>query len=244
MANSLLEKMPPTRGQKISRAKRIFKFTRDFLHEEYVYKKKSIRKIAVEQKCSSPVIYERLKELHIPRRSLSESHKGLRPWMLGRKHTDETKEKIRAKRAKQTFSQESIKKRADKIRGHPHWGVIRHTLATRLKMSITAKRLVKEGKNPLFIDGKWRERYNARLVAMQSFDYKTWRRAVFERDDYTCQHCGQRGNGTLEADHIKPWALFKELRYDVNNGRTLCKSCHRKTPTYGNRLRRKGTTNG
>jgi 5-methylcytosine-specific restriction endonuclease McrA len=60
--------------------------------------------------------------------------------------------------------------------------------------------------------------------------YKAWRRAVFERDDYTCQNsdCGKRG-GDLHADHIKPWAYFPALRYDVANGRTLCVPCHRKT---------------
>ena len=31
--------------------------------------------------------------------------------------------------------------------------------------------------------------------------YKDWRKAVYERDDYTCQHCGEKG-GELNADHI------------------------------------------
>lgn len=53
-----------------------------------------------------------------------------------------------------------------------------------------------------------------------------WRRQVFERDDYACQKCGVRG-GTLHAHHIKPWALYQELRYDVGNGQTLCVPCHR-----------------
>lgn len=64
-----------------------------------------------------------------------------------------------------------------------------------------------------------------------------WRIAVFERDNYTCQHCGARnGNGykvTLNADHIKPFALFPESRFDTDNGQTLCLPCHKETPTYG-----------
>jgi len=67
-----------------------------------------------------------------------------------------------------------------------------------------------------------------------SQEYKSWRKAVFERDDYTCQICGIRG-GTLHADHLKRWKEHPESRYDVENGRTLCVPCHRKTPTYGNR---------
>jgi len=58
-----------------------------------------------------------------------------------------------------------------------------------------------------------------------------WRISVFERDNYTCCFCGQKG-GNLHADHIKPFALFPELRLDINNGRTLCKDCHKKTDSY------------
>lgn len=33
----------------------------------------------------------------------------------------------------------------------------------------------------------------------------------------------------IEADHIKPWAYYPDLRYELDNGRTLCLKCHRKT---------------
>jgi len=62
--------------------------------------------------------------------------------------------------------------------------------------------------------------------------YSVWRTIVFERDNYTCQMCGVRG-GHLNADHIKPFAYYPELRLEVSNGRTLCLSCHKETPTYG-----------
>ena len=60
-----------------------------------------------------------------------------------------------------------------------------------------------------------------------SFEINQWRKSVFKRDNYTCQGCKQHG-GWLEADHIKPFAKFPELRFDINNGRTLCKPCHSK----------------
>lgn len=48
---------------------------------------------------------------------------------------------------------------------------------------------------------------------------------LFKRDNYTCQHCNKKG-GELNAHHIKTFAKFPELRFDVNNGLTLCKNYH------------------
>ena len=59
-----------------------------------------------------------------------------------------------------------------------------------------------------------------------SVEYKKWRVEVFKRDNFTCQICRVRGK-YLEADHIKPFSLYPELRLDISNGRTLCKTCHK-----------------
>ena len=73
-----------------------------------------------------------------------------------------------------------------------------------------------------------------RRQAMSRVEYKDWRRQCMKRDDFTCQECGQY-SGLLQVDHIKPWALFPELRYILSNGRTLCLKCHRATDTWGGR---------
>ena len=72
----------------------------------------------------------------------------------------------------------------------------------------------------------------------QSTEYKLWRTSVFERDNYTCIWCRQIG-GKLNADHIKPFALFPELRFAIDNGRTLCVPCHKTTDTWGGKSNKK-----
>lgn len=71
----------------------------------------------------------------------------------------------------------------------------------------------------------------------ESVEYKKWRTEVFARDNYTCILCHQVG-GELNADHIKPFAYFPELRFSINNGRTLCIHCHRKTDTFWPKARK------
>lgn len=75
-----------------------------------------------------------------------------------------------------------------------------------------------------------------REQARRTPEYREWRQQVFKRDNYTCQFCGERG-GRLNADHIKSFAVYPDLRVKISNGRTLCENCHRKTETYGGRTR-------
>jgi len=75
-----------------------------------------------------------------------------------------------------------------------------------------------------YIDGR-----NARTdkhLYRKTSKYREWRKQVYERDNYTCRICDHKG-GKLEAHHIKPQRLYPELRYDINNGVTLCMRCHK-----------------
>lgn len=80
-----------------------------------------------------------------------------------------------------------------------------------------------------------------------SMECKIWRVSVFERDNYTCIWCKKKGGWSkeekrqivLNADHIKSFLWFPDLRFDINNGRTLCYDCHKKTDTYGSRSLKK-----
>lgn len=80
-----------------------------------------------------------------------------------------------------------------------------------------------------------------------SFKYKKWRETIFQRDDWVCQKCGRKGGITLHPHHKRSFTSIleenniktledalscKEL-WDINNGITLCDSCHKETETYG-----------
>jgi hypothetical protein len=69
-----------------------------------------------------------------------------------------------------------------------------------------------------------KENVTARRLFMKTIEYREWRKRVFERDNYQCVLCGK--GGRLNADHIRPYSLFPDLRTNVSNGRTLCLPCH------------------
>lgn len=63
-----------------------------------------------------------------------------------------------------------------------------------------------------------------------TYDYISWRKKVFIRDLHTCQCCGKRnGNGKtvkLNAHHIYNWKDYEDIRFNEDNGITLCEDCH------------------
>lgn len=61
----------------------------------------------------------------------------------------------------------------------------------------------------------------------QNPNEKQWRRSVYEKDNYTCQACGNDKGGNLNAHHILPYKYYKDSRFDVDNGITLCEDCHK-----------------
>lgn len=105
----------------------------------------------------------------------------------------------------------------------------KQTEETRKKISETHK----GERSHFWQGGKTKESMKIRC----SLEYRLWRETVFKRDNFTCIWCGQRG-GKLEADHIKPFSLFPELRFAIDNGRTLCRKCHQTTETYGGKSKK------
>lgn len=162
---------------------------------------------------------------HIP---LAPFKRGQTSLFKGKHHTLESKKKL---------SEAHKGKKTNFFKGHTIWIGKKHSEETKLKMSLTSK-----GKSKPWMLGdknwKWKGGVTPiHKMIRESLEYEEWRTKVFERDLYTCQGCGQVG-GYLEADHIKPFSLYPDLRFDVNNGRTFCKPCHK---ILGWELSREGT---
>lgn len=60
-----------------------------------------------------------------------------------------------------------------------------------------------------------------------SIEIRLWRESVFARDGWKCQKCGDDRGGNLTAHHISNFSEFVELRFAIDNGITLCSTCHK-----------------
>ena len=57
--------------------------------------------------------------------------------------------------------------------------------------------------------------------------YKEFRLSVLKRDKFSCQMCKKKGKSNkLHVHHIMKWSSASSLRYDIDNGITLCSDCH------------------
>lgn len=131
-------------------------------------------------------------------------------------HSQATKNKIAFSHFGRIYSPE--------LREHNRQAILRPEV--RLEKSLSRK-----GEKSHFWKGGKTE---AGRIARESFQYDEWRLAVFKRDGYACVECG-KSKCFLNADHIKPFAFYPDIRFDVSNGRTLCVPCHKKTDTFGRR---------
>jgi len=148
----------------------------------------------------------------------------------GFKHTEETKARIaRAHRGVRRPPQTDEQKQ--KVAGamrkwhstHPHPLQGKEVSAeTRMKISLNQS----GNKN-----GNWKGGLTQIVRGIRrSPELYQWRKSVLERDNNTCQDCGVTKR--VEAHHIKPVLEYPRLIFEVDNGLTLCKSCHRRHTSW------------
>lgn len=98
--------------------------------------------------------------------------------------------------------------------------IVIFTTQWKKKLSLSAQKRTGE-KSPRWKGGK--TPINERI--RKSLAYQVWRKQVIKKNKFLCQTCRSKEN--LQVDHIKPFAIFIELRFDINNGQVLCKNCHK-----------------
>jgi len=226
---------------------KIVNIDKDKLKKLYVDKKLSSIKCAYIFNCCVETVIKRLRKYNIPVRTISEAnkgrigywtgkhfsekhikncsegHKGLIPWNKGLKSCYTVSIKTKKKMSESLIKW--YKKVPEKIKRKRIEAIINPSAETRKKLSESR---IGE-KHPMWKGGISPINYEIR----QSEKYKKWRINIYKKDKYKCQICGKHcGRKDIIAHHIKSFSEYPELRFDENNGITLCRNCHAKIHNY------------
>jgi hypothetical protein len=158
--------------------------------------------------------------------------------MVGKKHSQESKDKISKNNNKywsgKTLPQEMKDKISKSHIGKPPWNKGKK-LSDEYRLKLSKAHIGKPSgrlgkKYPQFSGENhynWKGGISTENTKIRnSFEMKLWRKACFERDNFTCQKTGTKG-GDLAVHHINNFADFIELRTSIENGVTLSKESHK-----------------
>lgn len=167
---------------------------------------------------------------------------------FGKTHSEESRIKIsnahKGKKRK-AFSEETKRKMREFWKGHKHSEETKNKIGEKSRGRVWSEeskdkiRIIRRGEG----NGNWKGGITPLVEIIRTcFKNRQWRSDVFTKDNFTCVLCGKRG-GDIEADHYPKMfstifhenkiksleeALACEEFWNINNGRTLCKSCHNK----------------
>lgn len=145
------------------------------------------------------------------KRRIRQKKKGA--FFKGRCHTEEAKKKISLAMKGKKYSEETKRK------------ISKSKIGKKRNLSDEWR---KKCSRPKEQNGNWRGGISSENSLLRtSVQFKLWRKKCMERDNFTCQNCGQYG-GELNIHHIYNFADYPELRFAIDNGIALCKKCHMK----------------
>ena len=190
---------------------------RDFLIEKYIDERLSTRKISLilfGKNTSATTVKYWMDKFDIPMRHGSEAVKT--QWENNPERREQAKEiahthlqtkesRDKLKSIMQTDEYKTKISKANKGRNNGMFGIIKEN---------------HPNWNPNLTDEE-------RELKRATYENEQWRKSVFERDKFACQHCFDDTGGNLEAHHLYSWHAHESLRYEVNNGVTLCEQCHK-----------------
>lgn len=147
---------------------------------------------------------------HYNRKPLSEEHKKkISNGNRGRIHTEEEKLKMKGR----VLSVEHRKKIGEANKG-------------RKKPDNFGKKMSGENNWNWIADRTKLAKYSNGNEYRNSPASREWSKIVRDRDKWLCRIADNNCEGRMEAHHILGWTAYPELRYEVNNGITLCHFHH------------------
>lgn len=200
-----------------------FFISKEDLEKLYFEEKLSYSQIEKKLNLKRGRIYSWFKKYKIESRSISESTKG-------KKFTEEHKKKIAVSNSK-PHTEDRKKNISKSKKGNT---IISNEHREKIRLKFIGLRT--GSKHPMWKGGV----SNVRNRLRQSFEYKNWRKMVYDRDNYTCQMC-LSSNKYLNCHHIVTFSYIAdtqslisyddylkcEFLWDIDNGITLCKDCHK-----------------